>query len=308
MATIISQILKKYSIVANGTLPVRSTASATANVIRNVGSGFSAGVITGKIVVAGTQRWIEVMQVPFSNGFVNSSGVKIFNEQKKEVFLLVTQTSPTTYTISFVTTLPEPQAKSEIEQFVTNEQNVFASLGRSQALLNKIPKTVNVTTQQSTVNTLTLRYNKRQQSLGSIKGFQTSVANFSVIKAIKTISPASGSLSGLGAVPALLLVPVVKWGLLGVTALVVWAVVSKNKSEGLSDLRLCKDVESILSLKLSEEERKKVIAEFDKQRVQAFAEGKKASVGTIGQIGNLLKWGVIGIGVAIIAKKVFFKN
>ncbi|MCL2682235.1 MAG: hypothetical protein FWE63_01960 [Bacteroidales bacterium] len=317
MATITSQNIKKYSLLAKGSVVVRASASATANLIRNVSNGLSVGMPTGKIVVVGLERWIEVMQIPFNNGFVNSSAIKILNEQKQEMFLSVLQTSATTYNISFkttpstattpATTLSEPEAKSELDKFILNEQNVFSSLGRSQALLKKIPKTVNVTSQQNSINTLTERYNKRQQKINSVKGLQTSFADFNYFEAIAAHPPRPIFFNGLGAVQTLI-VPVVYWALVGVTAIAVWAVVKSNKSEGLSDLKLSKDVENILSQKLSEEERKKVIAEFDKQRTDAFAEGKKAAGGTIGAIGNLLKWGVIGVVTAIVVKKYVLKK
>ena len=113
--------------------------------------------------------------------------------------------------------------------------------------------------------------------------------------------------NGLGAWQ-ILLVPVIKWVLVGITALSIWLIIRSYKSEGLSDLKLSKDVEDVLSQKLSQEEHKKVVAEFEQQRKQAFDEGKKSSPGVIGQMGNLVKWCVIGVGVAIVAKKVFFKS
>jgi len=113
---------------------------------------------------------------------------------------------------------------------------------------------------------------------------------------------------GLGAFPIVLLVPVVKWAIVGITVLTIWLIIRNNKTEGLSDLKLSKDVEDILSQKLSQEEHKKVVAEFEQQRQQAFDEGKKTNGGIVGQFGNLVKWCVIGVGVAIVAKKVFFKK
>jgi hypothetical protein len=257
------------------------------------------------------------MQVPFNNGFVKSTDVKILNANKSEVFMYVSPNATSGFQIMFSANPPnttpatqnvsESQAKSEIDQFVLNEQNVFASLGRSQALLTKIPKSVNVTAQVNSLNTLTARYNKRQNTLNSVKGFKAAVANFNIFKIIKTSKPNS-SVNGLGAVPAILLVPVVKWGLVGVSALTIWLIVRSNKSEGLSDMKFSKDIETILSQKLTPEEQKKVVNEFENQRKQAFKEGKKSADGMVGQVAKFLMWGTLGVGVAIIAKKVFFKN
>jgi len=320
--TLTSQIIKGYSLIAKTTAVVRMTASATGTQMRTTSSGFTPGTPTGKIVNSGNDNWIEVMQVPFTNGFVKSTDVRILNANKTEVYMSVSPNGSTGFQIMFSanppgsTTTPttsttqnisESQAKSELDQFVLNEQNVFASLGRSQALLTKIPNSVNVTPQINTINTLTARYNKRQNSLNNAKGFKAAVANFNLFRIIKTSTPNS-SVNGFGALPAVLIVPIVKWGLVGATALTIWLIVRSNKSEGLSDLKLCKDVEAILNSKLTPEESAKVVNEFESQRKQAFAEGKKSSDGTIGQVAKFLMWGTLGVGVAIIAKKVFFKN
>jgi hypothetical protein len=318
MATLTSQLIKNYSLLGRLSAPVRSSASATSSLLRSIFAGMSAGTATGKIVVSGNDYWIEVSQTPFANGFVKSTDLRILNDKKTEVFLNITHSGGTSYKIAFTTTAPTPttttsttqnvsesQAKSEIDQFVLNDQNVFASLGRSQSLLTKIPQSVNVTAQVNTINTLTARYNKRQNTLNNAKGFKAAVASFNLFKIIKTSKPNS-SVNGLGAVPAILLVPVVKWGLVGVTALTIWLIVRSNKNEGLSDLKLSKDVEAILNSKLTPEETKKVINEFETQRKQAFAEGKKSATGPIGQVAQFLMWGTLGVGVAIIAKKVFF--
>ena len=317
MATTLSSLLiRNYSLIAKSTVTVRMTASATGVAMRSTSSGYSVGTPTGKIVNSGNDNWIEVLQIPYNNGFVKSTDVRILNDKNTEVYMSVSPNGtagfqiffsanpPGTTTTSTTQNISETQAKSELEQFIVNEQNVFSVLGRCQALLTKIPTSVNVTAQINTINTLTDRYNKRQNTLNNAKGFKAAVANFNLFRIIKTSNPSS-SVNGFGALPVALIVPIVKWGLVGVSALAIWLIVRNNKSEGLSDLRLSKDVEGILSQKLSEEERKRVINEFEQQRQRAFEEGKKNSDGTLGQIGTILKWGAIGIVVAIVAKKVF---
>ncbi len=309
MATVTSEHIKTYLLLSKQSLVVRSSASATSSAIRNIGGGYSVGTPTGKIrIISGLDVWIEVMQPPYNNGFVKSCDVKIFNEKKQEVFLLLTQLSPTMYNVAFSTTpnISERQAKSELDQFILNEQAVFASLGRSQALLKKIPATANVSTQRNSINTLTQRYNNRQRRITSLKGVNVSVANYKSIHAIPVSPAPRPQLYGFGAIPVMLIVPIVKWAIVGITVLSVWLVVRNNKSEGLSDLKLSKETERILSQKLSEEERKKVTDEFEQQRKQAFAEGKETSGGVIGKITRFLMWGAIGAGMAIVVKKAFF--
>jgi hypothetical protein len=314
MTTLVSENIKKYLPTGRISAPVRSSASATSSLLRSVFAGNSAGTPTGKIVVSGNDYWIEVSQTPFANGFVKSTDLRILNEQKTEVFLSITQSGTTTYKIAFSTTAPtttvttttqnisESQAKSELEQFIINDQNVFASLGRCQVMLKKIPSSVNVSVQENTLTSIINRYNVRQLRLANIKEFQSTPASHHIMKSIAALPPTPSSFMGLGAVPALV-VPIVWWAVAGATALSIWLLIRNNKAEGLSDLKLSNDIEKILSEKLTEEERKKVVNEFETQRQQAFAEGKKNTGGTIGQLANLAKWGAIGFGVYFIVKK-----
>jgi hypothetical protein len=107
----------------------------------------------------------------------------------------------------------------------------------------------------------------------------------------------------LGALPLAIIVPIVKYAVVASAIVAIALIVRNNKAEGLSDLKLSKDIENILAQKLTPEESKKVINEFERQRVQAFEEGRKSAGGTIGQLTNLLKVGVVGMGIYFIIKK-----